>query len=76
MSDQTFSIHLKSLETQIAVLKARMKGPEKARRKSFGQLYGMLAGKATSREQEIEAAEYQLKWSGKPEGKAVPHEKD
>ena len=62
MSDQTSSIHLKSLETQIAVLKARMKGPEKARRKSFGQLYGMLAGKGSSSEQEIEAAEYRGVW--------------
>ena len=66
MNNETFSIQLKGLEAQIAVLRARLKGPENAGRNSFGQLYGLLAGKASSSDQEIKAAKYQLKWPGKP----------
>ncbi len=69
MSEETLLLKIKTLETQLAVLKGQMKhlGVSTPSR-SFADLYGIFQGKANSSEEEIEAAHYNLKWEDEEEG--------
>lgn len=63
MSEATLAVQVESLEAQLAVLKAQVKrliAP--APRKTFGDLYGILAGKVSSTEEEIDAVRYRFEW--------------
>jgi hypothetical protein len=64
MSEASVESQLRSLEAQIAVLKAwlRAQSVQEPAFKSFGDLYGVLQGKAQSTEQEIQQAEFRFKW--------------
>lgn len=66
MTEQTLAVQVKSLEAQLTVLKAQIKclGAQSGV-KTFGDLYGMLAGKVNSSEEEIEATQYRFEWEGK-----------
>ena len=54
---------IKGLEAQIAVLKAQLDQLSPASAPvTFGDLYGVLAGKADLNEEEIDSALYRLRW--------------
>ena len=68
MDEKALLAQIKGLKLQLAVLKARvrrlsMSSPSK----SFADLHGILAGKAESSEEDIDAAQYKLKWEGDEE---------
>jgi hypothetical protein len=59
--EPTFGSQIKSLEIQLAVLKAQvMRESSKAPVKTLGELYGLLASAGTFSEEEIESALYGL----------------
>jgi hypothetical protein len=63
MDEKALLAQIKGIELQLAVLKARVKRlSTSAPRKSFADLYGILEGKADSTEEDIDAAQYRLKW--------------
>ncbi len=68
MNAITLEAQIKSLETQLAVLKAQLgcSGSGQAA-KPFADLYGILKGKASSSEQDIAEAEYGFQWEGTEE---------
>ncbi len=57
-------LQIRSLETQLRVLKAQVSaaGECSEERKRFADLYGILRGKSDSSEEEIRAAEYRFDW--------------
>lgn len=65
MNSQTVQSQVKTLETQLAVLKAQMAranaGPSA---RTLGDLYGMLADKGNFSEEEIDKAQYGFDWNG------------
>lgn len=63
MIDAVLSARVKSLETQLAVLKAQIStGPTTIASRSLADLGGMLRGKTQSDETDIESVEYQFTW--------------
>ncbi|MCA9410224.1 MAG: hypothetical protein KC944_03365 [Candidatus Omnitrophica bacterium] len=60
MNPLTVRSRIKSLETQISVLKAQIASPQSSGKVtfSFGQIYGRLSGVASSTDEEIEEAKY------------------
>jgi hypothetical protein len=69
MIDKTLPAQIKSLEAQLAVVKAqvqRLSTPTAPQ--SFADLYGILSGKVDSSEEEIDAVQYGFKWEGQQEG--------
>jgi len=70
MTVATLEARIKSLEIQLAVMKAQVAHTSpsaEAPAPSFASLYGMLAGKASSSEEDVSRALYGLKWEGKTE---------
>jgi hypothetical protein len=56
---------VQSLETQLAVIKAQLKQAEaKGPCYKPADHYGLCAGQSETTEQDLEAAEYRLKWDG------------
>jgi len=69
MSAQTLHAQVKSLEAQLAVLKAQVKALRpNAPSHTFADLEGLLAGKVHTTEEEIEAAKYRVKWDDEEGG--------
>jgi hypothetical protein len=65
MVEERLTMQIKALEIQLAVLKAQLKRLNSSTpAKSFADLYGILAGKASSSEEEIDAVRYGFKWEG------------
>ncbi len=68
MSATTLHAQIKSLEAQLAVLKAQLAGARAEQPpRTFADLYGVLLGKASSGEQDIEAAEFRFDWESAQE---------
>ena len=70
MTAATLEARIKSLEIQLAVMKVQVGHSSPSAEvpaPSFASLYGMLAGKATSSEEDVSKAHYGLKWEGKTE---------
>jgi hypothetical protein len=68
MNEKTLTEQIKTLEVQLTVLKAqvqRLSTPTAPH--SFADLYGILAGKIDSSEEEIDAMQYGFKWEGEQE---------
>lgn len=56
---------IRTLETQLAVLKAKISQRiEPVPSVSFADLYGILASKIQVSEEDLEAARYEVKWEG------------
>jgi len=63
MTERTLLAQIKGLEAQLAILKAqvsRLNTPTPPR--FFADLYGILVGKVSSSEEEIDAVQYGFKW--------------
>ncbi len=60
MSADALLVQLRSLEVQLAMLRAQIKQTEGARR-PLASFYGVLAHVAETTEQELEAAELKIK---------------
>ena len=59
MNEKALLAQIKGLELQLAVLKARVKRLSTSEPpRSFADLYGILAGKVSSTEEDIDAARY------------------
>ena len=60
MTDAMLAAQIKSIELQLAVLKARFEreGDPRPAVKSLGDLYGILAGTGTSSEEDIDRAQF------------------
>lgn len=60
MSTQTLLVQLRSLEAQLAILRAHLKqtGPI---RKPFAAFYGILGGMADTTAEEVESAKLKIK---------------
>jgi hypothetical protein len=67
MTDAILSARVKSLETQLAALKAQMSKEPTIAQKSLADLRGILKGQARSDDADIEAVEYQFTWDGESE---------
>ena len=59
MNSNLVLVQIRSLETQLAVLRTRLK-QETNGRKPFAAYYGVLAGKAETSETELQASELKL----------------
>jgi len=69
MSATTLEAQVKSLEAQLAVLKAQLAAARTEEpSQSFAGLYGLLSGKVSSSEQDIEAAKFRFDWEASREG--------
>ena len=65
MVESELVTQIKTLELQLAVLKEQVKRLNSSMpAKSFADLYGILAGKVSSSEKEIDAVRYGFKWEG------------
>ncbi len=65
----TLQAQIKSLETQLSVLKAQLEaadGPQEPPG-TFAGLYGVLSGKVSSSGRDIEKAKYRFDWEGAQE---------
>jgi len=60
MRTDTLLVQIRSLEAQLAVLRARLKQADPAHR-PFAAFYGVLTGIVETTEQEIEAAKLRIK---------------
>jgi hypothetical protein len=68
MVEEKIVTQIKSLEVQLAAIKEQLKQLNSAKpTKSFADLYGILAGKVSSSEEEIDAVRYSLEWEGTKE---------
>jgi hypothetical protein len=68
MIDKTLTAQIKALEVQLVVLKAQVKRlSTPTPPHSFAGLYGILSGKADSREEEIDLVQYRFEWEGTQE---------
>jgi hypothetical protein len=68
MIEEELAIQIKTLEIQLAVIKKQIKRSKSARSiKPFADLYGILAGKVRSSEEEIDAVRYGFEWEGTKE---------
>ena len=68
MIDKTLPAQIKSLEAQLAVVKAqlqRLSTPTVPH--SIADLYGILSGKVESSEAEIDSVRYRFKWEDQQE---------
>ncbi len=76
MNAQSLQVQIKSLETQISVLKAQLASNSNARKPAsrFSDLYGILSGQSNSTEEEIRSAEYRFDWNEKAEGREELHD--
>jgi len=70
MNAQSLQVQIKSLETQISVLKAQLASNSNTRKpvSRFSDLYGILADQSHSTEEDIRSAEYRFDWNEKAEG--------
>ncbi len=69
MTVDCLASQIRSLETQLAVLKAeveQLRAP--GSRKTFADLYGILEGQGSISEADLEAAKYRFEWAGHVEG--------
>jgi hypothetical protein len=69
MTAELILAQIKSIETQLAELKDQVKqlrAPDAP--KTFGDLYGLLAGQADFTEEEIDAALIRFKWEDEEPG--------
>jgi hypothetical protein len=65
VSPESLASQIKTLEMQLAVLKAQLKRlSPTAAPKSFADLYGVFSGKVSSTEKEIDASLYHFEWEG------------
>jgi hypothetical protein len=65
MVESKLVTQIKALEVQLAILKAQVKRLNLSTpAKSFADFYGILAGKVSSSEEEIDAVKYGFKWEG------------
>jgi hypothetical protein len=63
MTPELLVAQIKGLEAQIRMLKAQLKSlSTPAPPRTLGDLYGLLAGKSDSSEEEIDEVLYQLDW--------------
>lgn len=60
MANDVLLVQLRSLQAQLAVLRAHVKQTDSAR-KPFAAFYGVLAGLVETTEQEIESAKLKIK---------------
>jgi hypothetical protein len=68
MVEESLTMQIKALEIQLAVLKEQLKQLNPAKpTKSFANLYGILAGKVSSSEEEINAVRYSFEWENTKE---------
>jgi len=68
ISEKTLATQLRALETQLSVLKAQLrKLSTQTQPKSFADLYGILEGRVSSSEEEIDAIQYGFEWEGREE---------
>lgn len=68
MTDELLAVKIRTLEVQLTVLKAQLQRTRLPMpQRTFAELYGMLAGKVSSDEEEIEAAQFQFEWEGREE---------
>ena len=68
MVEEKFVTQIKALELQLAVLKEQLKRLNPAKpTKSFADLYGILVGKLSSSEEEINSVRYGFEWEGTKE---------
>ncbi|MFH1744374.1 MAG: hypothetical protein ABIH23_35675 [bacterium] len=67
MNATSLQPQIKSLQTQLTVLKAQVGATEKPGTPclTFAELYGVLSGRVSSEDRDIEATEYQFQWEGK-----------
>ena len=70
MSVLSLQVKIKSLEAQIKVLKAQLAIDTDSKKQQilFTDLYGILAGKSDSTEEDIRSAEYRFEWDNNTEG--------
>jgi hypothetical protein len=69
MNIEILASQIRTLETQLAVLKAQVeKLSAPGTRRTFGDLHGMFAGPDRLSLAAFEAAKYQFEWDGKLEG--------
>ncbi len=72
MTEATISARVKSLETQLAILKAQMgKQPLPTPSRTLADLRGILRGKVQSDEADIQSAKYCFTWEGDSEATSV-----
>ena len=65
MNEASLLAQVKSLETQLAVLKARIRKLRKSEPpKRLADLYGILADEADTSDEEIDQAKYRFEWEG------------
>lgn len=62
MQDDQLLTQIRSLEVQLAVLKARYQSQALKAQKAFADLYGSLQDKAQSTEEEIDAVLFRFRW--------------
>lgn len=68
MTTKTIEAQIKSLELQLAILKAQIqKEGSVAKPKTFADLEGILSSDPPLSEEEIESAKYCFEWDGKLE---------
>jgi len=68
MIEEKLVMQIKALEVQLAVLKEQLKRLSSTKpTKSFADLYGILAGKISSNEEEINSVRYGFEWEGTKE---------
>jgi hypothetical protein len=70
MSAMSLQVQIKSLEAQLDVLKAQLSSSTESETpvEPFAALYGMLAGKSDSTDEDIRDAEYRFDWDEESEG--------
>lgn len=63
MTDAMVSARIKSIELQLAVLKARLEHEETAppAARALGDLFGLMAGTGTASDADIDQAEYTIR---------------
>jgi hypothetical protein len=68
MAESRLATQVKSLELQLTVIKEQLKRLNPAKpTKPFADLYGILAGKISSSEEDINAVRYSFEWEGTKE---------
>ena len=68
MVEERLTMQIKVLEIQLAVIKEQLRRLSSTNpTKSFADLYGILAGKVSSSEEEINAVRYGFEWEGTKE---------
>jgi hypothetical protein len=69
MTVESLASQVRSLETQLAVVKAQLAQiGTGSPHGTFGDLYGVLAGAPAVSEKELDSAKYSFEWQGNVEG--------